>query len=134
MKKYVLSIDQGTTGTFVALMNQNGETVSKAYKAHSQINPQPDWIEQDPEELWRNACELINQVVQQAHVQVGEIAGIGIANQGESVLMWDRQTGQPVYNVLVWQDTRRQAFVEAHADDRPLPDEVTPRTLLKLVT
>src|SRR5258708_3308949 len=132
MKKYVLSIDQGTTGTFVALMNQNGETVSKAYKAHSQINPQPDWIEQDPEELWRNACELINQVVREAHAQVGEIAGMGIANQGESVLMWNRQTGQPVYNVLVWQDTRTQAFVEALAADDHVAQEVSRRTGLKL--
>src|SRR5688572_16521975 len=106
MTQYVLSIDQGTTGTFVGLVNQEGSTVSKGYKTHRQIDPQPGWIEQDPEELWCNARELINQVIETAQVAVGQIAGIGIANQGESVLMWDRETGKPVYNVLVWQDTR----------------------------
>src|SRR4051812_27497898 len=101
MTKYILAIDQGTTGTFVGLMNQDGVTVSKGYKAHQQIYPQTDWVEQDANELWRNGCELINQVIRDGRVQAGEIAGIGIANQGESVMLWDRQSGQPIYNVLV---------------------------------
>src|SRR4051794_37693331 len=117
MSQYVLSIDQGTTGTFVALVDQDGRTVSKADKTHRQIAPQPDWIEQDPDELWRNARDLINQVIQDSGVELGQIAGIGIANQGESVLMWDQETGKPVYNVLVWQDTRTQAMIDGLAAD-----------------
>src|SRR5947199_1840752 len=114
MKNLVLGIDQGTTGTYVCLMDASGVTVSKAYKAHPQIYPQPGWVEQDPLALWNNACELINQVVAGAKAR---IAGIGIANQGESVMMWDRLTGQPIYNVLVWQDTRTQEAIQRLAAD-----------------
>src|SRR5262245_46538216 len=124
MKDLVLGIDLGTTGTFVCLMNGAGVTVGKAYKAHRQFSPQPGWVEQDPLELWRNACELINQVIAEAHIPTGDIAGIGIANQGESVMMWDRQTGQPSYNVLVWQDTRTQESVERLAAHSQLAQEV----------
>ena len=132
MTKYILAIDQGTTGTFVGLMNQDGVTVSKGYKAHAQIYPQTDWVEQDADELWRNACELINQVMRESRVQAGEIAGIGIANQGESVVMWDRQSGQPIYHVLVWQDTRTQAFVDQLAADEGVARQVSQHTGLKL--
>jgi glycerol kinase len=134
MMKYVLGIDQGTTGTFVGLMNQDGIVVSSGYKAHRQIDPQPGWIEQDPEELWCNAYALINQVIERIDAQSGQIAGIGIANQGESVLMWDRETGKPVYNVLVWQDTRTQAFVDGLAANEQVGLEVSRRTGLKLDT
>jgi len=132
MMNYVLSIDQGTTGTFVGLMNQDGTMVSSGYKVHRQIDPQPGWIEQDPEELWCNARELINQVIETAQVAIGEIAGIGIANQGESVLMWDRETSKPIYNVLVWQDTRTQEFIDELAADAQIAREVSHRTGLKL--
>jgi glycerol kinase len=132
MTKYILGIDQGTTGTFVSLMNQDGALVGKGYKAHRQIYPQADWVEQDPAELWRNACALINDVMRDSRAQVGEVVGIGIANQGESVMMWDRQSGKPIYNVLVWQDTRTQAFVEELADDESVAREVSQQTGLKL--
>jgi glycerol kinase len=132
MMKYVLSIDQGTTGAFVGLMDQNGSMVSTAYKAHRQLSPQPGWIEQDPEELWLNACVLVNQVIEQSTAEIAQIAGIGIANQGESILMWDRETGRPVYNVLVWQDTRTQAFVDGLAANEQVGQEVSGRTGLKL--
>jgi glycerol kinase len=129
---YVLGIDQGTTGTFVGLMNDDGMTASKAYKTHGQIYPQPGWVEQDPLELWKNACELVNQVIGQGGIEAGEIVGIGIANQGESVMLWDKQSGKPVYNVLVWQDARTQAAVEVMAADRHAAQEVARRTGLKL--
>ncbi len=132
MTKYILGIDQGTTGTFVGLINQDGNTVSKGYKAHRQIYPQAGWVEQDPNELWQNACELINEVLRDSQAQVGEIVGIGIANQGESVMIWDRQSGQPIYNLLVWQDTRTQDFVDQLAADEAVSREVSKRTGLKL--
>jgi glycerol kinase len=132
MKQYVLGIDQGTTGTLVSLMNADGATVHSAYQTHQQFYPQSGWVEQDPEELWRNACKLINRVIDAAPVATAEIAGIGIANQGESVMLWDRQTGQPAYNVLVWQDTRTQAFIDQLAGDPHIAQEVVQRTGLKL--
>ncbi len=132
MTKYLLGIDQGTTGTFVSLMNQDGVTLSKGYKAHQQIYPQAGWVEQDADELWRNAVELINEVIRASQAQPAEIAGIGIANQGESVVMWDRQNGQPIYNVLVWQDTRTQPYIDQLAADVALSSEVAQRTGLKL--
>jgi glycerol kinase len=132
MRNFVLSIDQGTTGTFVGLMNQDGIMVRSGYKVHRQINPQPGWIEQDPAELWHNACVLINQVIEQSSIEIGQIAGIGIANQGESILMWDRETGEPVYNVLVWQDTRTQAFVDGLSANEQVSLEVSKSTGLKL--
>ena len=133
MKKLVLGIDQGTTGTFVCLMDDSGAMVGTAYKEHRQIYPQPGWVEQDPLELWDNACELINRVIAESSA-AGEIAGIGIANQGESVMIWDRRTGQPLYNVLVWQDTRTQEAVEQLATDADITREVARRTGLKLDT
>ena len=132
LNRYVLGIDQGTTGTFVGLMDTDGVTVGKAYRPHGQIYPHSGWVEQDPEELWRNACELLNRVVSQAGVSSEQIVGIGIANQGESVMLWDRQSGQPVCNVLVWQDTRTQEAVEHLAADAGIAHEVARRTGLKL--
>ena len=132
MTQYIIGIDQGTTGTFVGLINQAGVTVSKAYKAHTQFYPQADWVEQDPNELWQNACELLNEVMRGGQVQQGEIAGVGIANQGESVMLWDRQNGQPIYNVLVWQDTRTQRFVDQLAADEGVTRQVAQHTGLKL--
>jgi glycerol kinase len=132
MKNYVIGIDQGTTGSFVGLMNAGGNIVSSAYRAHQQFYPQPGWVEQDPNELWHTACELLNQVMIEAKIEAHEIAGIGIANQGESVLMWDRQTGEALYPVLVWQDTRTQAETEHLAANPDAAAEVARRTGLKL--
>jgi glycerol kinase len=132
MTRYVLGIDQGTTGTFVGLMDEDGGIVRTAYKAHQQIYPQAGWVEQDAGELWQNACELINTVIVESRVSSGDIAGIGIANQGESVVMWDTQTGEPLYNVLVWQDSRTQAAVEQLATDGQVARDVAARTGLKL--
>jgi glycerol kinase len=132
MTRYILGIDQGTTGTFVSLMNEAGDRIGQGDKAHRQMYPQAGWVEQDPDELWQNARDLINTVIRDAQIQASEIAGIGIANQGESVMMWDRQTGQPIYNVLVWQDTRTQEFIDQLATDQPLSQDVAQRTGLKL--
>lgn len=132
MRQYVVGIDQGTTGTYVSLMRVDGQTVSSAYKSHHQNYPQSGWVEQDPEELWQNACELINQVIRKSGIPIDEIAGIGIANQGESVMMWDMQTGRPIHNVLIWQDTRTQDYIEQLATDLDISQEVAQRTGLKL--
>ncbi len=132
MKNYVIGIDQGTTGSFVGLMNPDGEMVGSAYKVHEQFYPQAGWVEQDPNELWHNACELLNRVMSNAEVRAHEIVGLGIANQGESVVMWDRQTGEALYPALIWQDTRTQAGIDQLAANPETAAEVTRRTGLKL--
>ena len=132
MTQYVLSVDQGTSGTFVGLVDQAGVVVSSGYKSHHQFYPQSGWVEQDPLELWSNACELINRVMRERGVLSESIAGIGLANQGESVVIWDRQSGQPLSSVLVWQDTRTQAQVDQLAVDEGKAAEVAARTGLKL--
>lgn len=132
MKRYVIGLDQGTTGSFAALIDSDGEIIGSAYKSHRQFRPQPGWVEQDPDELWRNACALVNQVVVESGVSADAIAGIGLANQGESVVMWNLETGEALYPVVVWQDTRTQTAVEALADDEPTASEIVRRTGLEL--
>ena len=132
MANFVIGIDQGTTGTQVAVMNTDGETVTSAYQTHQQIHPKIGWVEHDPLELWQFVKDLLQQVMMESQITAKEIAGIGIANQGESVMMWNRQTGQPLYNVLVWQDSRTETDIEAvnaHAEYRR---EVQRRTGLKI--
>ncbi len=131
-KPYVIGIDQGTTGTFVGMMNENGDFVAQAYKAHRQLLPRPGWVEHDPLELWQIVSELVEMVMQQARVQAGQIAGLGIANQGESVVMWDAETGNPLHNVIVWQDTRTQPFIENLRRDSRIAQEIRARTGLQL--
>jgi len=132
MKNYVIGIDQGTTGSFAGLMNPDGQFISSAYKTHEQFYPQPGWVEQDPIELWFNACELLNEVIIKSGVQAREIAGLGIANQGESVVMWDRQSGEPLHPALIWQDTRTQAETDQLAANPDTAAAVAQRTGLKL--
>ena len=132
MSRYVIGIDQGTTGTFVGLMDGDGTLVAHAYEQHRQIYPQTGWVEQAPLELWNIAANLLNEVIDQSAVNADAIAGIGIANQGESVMVWDAETGQPLHNILVWQDTRTQRWTEKLAADSTLANEISRRTGLRL--
>jgi len=128
----ILGIDQGTSGTLVGLMNADGDIIARADRPHRQIYPQPGWVEQDPMELWYNACAMINQVMKQRGVSAREIAGIGLANQGESVMLWDRGSGRPLSNVLVWQDSRAQPLIDHLAAEPENVRQVAARTGLRL--
>ena len=128
---YVIGIDQGTTGTFVGLMNTDGEFVAHAYKPHKQIHPNPGWVEHDPMELWNNIVALVNAVIEEVGVPAEQIAGLGIANQGESVVMWDAATGDPLYNVIVWQDTRTQSAITPLMGDAATAAAIRERTGLQ---
>lgn len=132
MKRHMIGIDQGTTATLVIVMDEDGQVVASADKAHQQFYPHPGWVEQDAVELYRNACELVTRVVEECALQPPSIVGIGIANQGESIVMWDRQTGQPLSRVVVWQDSRAEDAIERLAADPGTQREVTERTGLKL--
>lgn len=103
--KYVGAIDQGTTGTRFIIFDHRGQQVSSSYREHQQIYPQPGWIEHDPEEIWNNLKIVTKQAVREAGLTKEDLIGVGITNQRETVLVWDRQ-GNPIYNGIVWQDRR----------------------------
>ena len=110
--RYVLAIDQGTTSTRAIIFNHEGGIVSVGQKEHEQIFPRAGWVEHDPREIWNNVREVVAQALAKADVTRHDIAAVGITNQRETTVVWDRHTGVPVYNAIVWQDTRTQPIVE----------------------
>jgi glycerol kinase len=103
---YLGAIDQGTTSTRFIVFDHSGRIVSAAQKEHEQIFPKPGWVEHDPDEIWRRTQEVIADAMQAKGLRPKDLAAIGITNQRETTILWNRNTGQPVYNALVWQDTR----------------------------
>jgi len=106
MNKYVASIDQGTTSTRCILFNHSGEIVSTHQMEHKQILPKPGWVEHDPLEIWDRCKEVIKVAMFKASVSAYDIVAVGVTNQRETTVVWDRETGKPYYNAIVWQDTR----------------------------
>ena len=106
---YILSIDQGTTGTTTALYDQSGRLVGKAYRELSQIYPKPGWVEHDPMEIWETVVSTVEELCSR---YPGKIAAAGIANQRETTILWDRKSGAPVYNAIVWQCRRTTEYCE----------------------
>lgn len=106
MQKYVASIDQGTTSTRCILFNHSGEIVSTHQLEHEQIFPKPGWVEHDPIEIWQNCQKVIDVAMFKANAKAMDIAAVGVTNQRETTIVWDRETGQPYCNAIVWQDTR----------------------------
>jgi glycerol kinase len=117
MTKYVAAIDQGTTSTRCMLFDHDGQIVSVAHKEHEQIYPQPGWVEHDPIEIWQRTQDVIRAAIAQAGAAHGDIAAVGITNQRETAIVWNRHTGQPYYNAIVWQDTRTKAICDQLAAD-----------------
>lgn len=106
MKKYILTLDQGTTSSRAILFNNEGKIASIAQKEFTQFYPKPGWVEHDPMEIWSSQASVITEAVLKENLSADEIAAIGITNQRETTIVWDRQTGRPVYNAIVWQDRR----------------------------
>ncbi|HEU5415037.1 MAG TPA: glycerol kinase GlpK [Candidatus Angelobacter sp.] len=106
MPEYIAALDQGTTSTRLIIFDRAGKIVSCAQREHAQHYPQPGWVEHDAREIWQRTQEVMEEALQQSKLQVRDIAAIGITNQRETALLWDRRTGEPVANALVWQDTR----------------------------
>ncbi|SMC86205.1 glycerol kinase GlpK [Kibdelosporangium aridum] len=111
MAQYVAAIDQGTTSTRCMIFSHDGRVVSVDQKEHEQIFPKAGWVEHDPEEVWRNTREVAAGAVAKADLHVSDIAAVGITNQRETAVVWDKKTGKPVYNAIVWQDTRTDKIV-----------------------
>lgn len=109
-KKYVMAIDQGTTGTRVILFNHEGAIHSMAYREIKQIYPNPGWVEHDPDEIWQTVLECTEEACKEGNAEPGEIAAIGITNQRESTILWEKDTGRPIYNSICWQ-CRRSAGI-----------------------
>ena len=107
---YILSLDQGTTSSRAILFNKAGEIVSLAQKQFTQIYPQPGWVEHDPREIWSTQVTVATEAIVKAGTTPANIAAIGITNQRETTIVWDRETGEPVYNAIVWQDRRTTSF------------------------
>jgi len=108
---YIGAIDQGTTSTRFIVFDRTGRAISIAQKEHEQIYPQPGWVEHNPEEIWRHTREVIAEAMEKGRLRPSDLAAIGITNQRETTIVWNRRTGKPVGNALVWQDTRVADYV-----------------------
>ena len=104
--KHVLAIDQGTTSTRAIVFDAAGRPVASAQRELPQIFPKPGWVEHDPEEIWSATVEVCRGALAKAKLHPADLAGIGITNQRETIVIWDRATGKPIHNAIVWQDRR----------------------------
>ena len=116
-RKYILSIDQGTTSSRAILFNKAGENVAYGQLEHEQIFPKAGWVEHNATEIWQNVRKVVATAMANGEVNHHEIAAVGITNQRETTVVWDKNTGEPVYNAIVWQDTRTQEIVEELAGE-----------------
>lgn len=112
MSKYILSLDQGTTSSRAIVFNKKGDIVSLAQKEFTQFFPQPGWVEHDANEIWSTQLGVATEAILKAGLTVHDIAGIGITNQRETAVVWDRKTSQPIFNAIVWQDRRTAGFCD----------------------
>lgn len=117
MPEYIVALDQGTTSSRAIVFDHAGTIVSVGQKEHEQILPRAGWVEHDPLEIWRNVQEVIGIALSKADITRHDVVGIGITNQRETTVVWDRATGEPLYNAIVWQDTRTQQIVNRLAAD-----------------
>lgn len=114
---HIVAIDQGTTSTRAMVFDQAGRPVATGQREHEQIFPRPGWVEHDAKEIWENIREVLASALEQAGLTASDIAGLGITNQRETAIVWDKATGEPVHNALVWQDTRTQPLIDRLAAD-----------------
>lgn len=117
MKKYVGAIDQGTTSTRLIVFDRAGKIVSLEQKEHQQIYPRPGWVEHDSEEIWSRTQEVIAEALASRDIRANDLAAIGITNQRETTILWERATGRPIGNAIVWQDTRTEDYVKELSRD-----------------
>ena len=116
MSDYILSIDQGTTSTRAMIFDHDGAVVPVAQLEHKQYFPKAGWVEHDATEIWKNTRKVIGEALGDANITRHSVVAIGITNQRETTVVWDRTTGKPVCRAIVWQDTRTQELVDRLAD------------------
>ena len=133
MAKYAAAVDQGTTSTRCMLFSKDGKVVSIDQKEHEQIYPKAGWVEHDPMEIWKATQAVVKGAVAKAGVQPGDIAAVGVTNQRETTVVWDKNTGKPYYNAIVWQDTRTKDICDTLSADGG-QDRFRPQVGLPLAT
>ena len=117
-KQYILGVDQGTTGTTTLILNDNWDIVSRGYIEHKQYYPKPGWVEHDPIEIWEKTKQSIQLALDAGGISIKQIQALGLDNQGETVLLWNKATGVPVYNAIVWQDRRTAKQADILKEDQ----------------
>ncbi len=111
-KKYVIALDQGTTSSRAIVFDHKGNIVGTSQKEFKQIYPKPGWVEHNPMDIWKTQLSVLKSVVKKCKIKPGAVSSIGITNQRETTVVWDKETGKPVYNAIVWQDRRTAAFCD----------------------
>jgi glycerol kinase len=109
---HIVAIDQGTTSTRAIVFDDAGTIVATGQREHEQIFPRAGWVEHDAAEIWSNTTAVIDEALEAAGIDAADVAGIGITNQRETAIVWDRATGEPICNAIVWQDTRTQPLID----------------------
>ncbi|MDO5663059.1 MAG: FGGY family carbohydrate kinase, partial [Brachybacterium sp.] len=132
-QKYILAIDQGTTSTRAIVFDHDGQIVATGQKEHEQIFPKSGWVEHDPAEIWKNTRTVVGDALVEAEINRHQLAAVGITNQRETAVVWDKNTGEAVYNAIVWQDTRTQKICDELAGDEGA-DKYKERVGLPLAT
>ena len=112
MNQYILALDQGTSSSRAIVFNKNGEICSTAQREFTQYFPKPGWVEHNPHEIWSSQASVIAEAITQIDINGLNIAGIGITNQRETTIVWDRDTEEPIYNAIVWQDRRTSEYCD----------------------
>ena len=108
--QYLMAMDQGTTSSRAIIFNKKGQIVATAQKDFEQFFPKSGWVEHDPKEIWSSQASVATEAITKANITASQVAGIGITNQRETTILWDRKTGEPVFNAIVWQDRRTAAY------------------------
>src|SRR5215208_3778025 len=117
MAKYAAALDQGTTSSRCMIFDHGGQVVAVAQKEHEQIYPKPGWVEHDANEIWERTQSVIRAALQKGNIDPKDIAAVGITNQRETAVVWDKTTGKPIYNAIVWQDTRTDTIINQFAKE-----------------
>ncbi len=113
MSRYIGAIDQGTTSTRFIVFDQSGKIIAIDQKEHRQIFPKPGWVEHDPNEIYQNTLTVIQNALRKSNLSIADIAALGITNQRETVVFWDKSSGKPIGNAIVWQDTRTDLICQS---------------------
>lgn len=117
MQEYIMALDQGTTSSRCILFDKKGDICSMAQKEFAQIYPKPGWVEHNPKEIWSSQLAVATEAMAMSGVTAQQIKGIGITNQRETTILWDKNTGEPIYNAIVWQCRRTSDMIDALKKD-----------------